>query len=59
LPGKIPNHPGLNRHGISKIYYAIKKTGGKRKEHSLDTADFKVAERRFEEWVATSLGLAN
>ena len=52
LLGKIPNFPGLYRHTINGIYYAIKKKSGKRKEHSLDTTDRKVAERRFKEWDA-------
>ena len=52
LLGKVPNFPGLYRHSINSTYYAIKKVGGKRKEHSLDTTDRKVAERRFKEWVA-------
>jgi len=30
---------------------AMKKIGGKRKEHALGTADRKIAERRFKEWV--------
>ena len=51
LLGKIPNFPGLYRHTVNDIYYAIKKTGGKRKEHSLNTTDRKVAERRFKDWV--------
>jgi integrase len=53
LLGKIPNFPGLYRHSINRTYYAIKKVGGKRKEHSLDTTDRKVAERRFKDWVAS------
>ncbi len=52
LLGKIPNFPGLYRHSVNGIYYAIKKIAGKRKEHSLDTSDRKIAERRFKDWVA-------
>ena len=52
LLGKIPNFPGQYRHTVNGVYYAIKKIGGKRKEHSLDTADRKIAERRFKDWVA-------
>ena len=52
LLGKIPNFPGLYRHTVNGVYYAIKRKGGKRKEHSLDTSDRKIAERRFKDWVA-------
>jgi hypothetical protein len=52
LLGKLPNFPGLYRHTVNDTYYAIKKIAGKRKEHSLDTTDRKVAERRFKDWVA-------
>jgi hypothetical protein len=53
LLNKIPNHSGLYRHSISCTYYAIKKVAGKRKEHSLNTKDRKIAERRLKEWVAS------
>ena len=52
LLGKIPNFPGLYRHTINGTYYGVKKIAGKRKEHSLDTEDRKIAERRFKEWVS-------
>jgi len=52
LLGKIPNYPGLYRHKVNDTYYATKKIAGKRKEHSLDTTDRKIAERRFQDWVA-------
>ena len=41
---KIPNFPCLFRHKLNDIYYGIKKVGGKRKEHSLQTTDRKLAE---------------
>ena len=50
---KIPNYPGLYRHTVNQTYYGIKKIAGKRKEHSLDTADRKIAERRLKEWIET------
>jgi integrase len=53
LLGKIPNHPGLYRHTVNDTYYGIKKISGKRKEHSLDTTDRKVAEKRLKEWLAS------
>lgn len=49
---KIPNYPCLYRHGVNQTYYGIKKVGGKRKEHSLDTTDRKTAERRLKDWIA-------
>ncbi|MEI7731140.1 MAG: tyrosine-type recombinase/integrase [Verrucomicrobiota bacterium] len=49
---KIPNYPCLYRHSVNNTYYAIKKHGGKRKEHSLDTTDRKSAERRLKDWIA-------
>lgn len=52
LLGKIPNFPGLYRHSVNGTYYAMKKIAGKRKEHSLETSDRKLAERRFKDWVA-------
>jgi len=48
---KIPNHPCLFRHKINSTYYGIKKIGGKRKEHSLQTDDRKIAERKLAEWI--------
>ncbi len=48
---KIPGFPCLYRHSVNGIYYAIKKFGGKRKEHSLDTTDRKTAERKLKEWI--------
>lgn len=49
---KIPNFPCLYRHNISGNYYGIKKLRGKRKEHSLDTHDRKLAERNLKKWIA-------
>ncbi len=48
---KIPNFPCLYRHTLNETYYGIKKVSGKRKEHSLQTADRKIAERKLAEWV--------
>ena len=49
---KIPNYPCLYRHSVNQTYYGIKKTGGKRKEHSLETVDRKIAERKLKAWVS-------
>jgi hypothetical protein len=49
---KVPQVPCLYRHSLSRKYYGIKKVGGKRKEHSLDTTDRKLAERRLKTWIA-------
>ena len=49
---KIPNYPCLYRHSVNETYYGIKKTGGKRKEHSLETADRKIAERKLKAWIS-------
>src|SRR6266403_211510 len=51
LLSKIPNYPCFYRHKISGTYYAIKKHRGKRKEHSLQTGDRKLAERKLKTWV--------
>jgi len=48
---KVANFTGLYRHTKTDAYYAVKKIGGKRRERSLGTADRKIAERRFKEWV--------
>ena len=48
---KVANYPGLYRHSTTGKYYGVKKLHGRRKERSLDTADRKIAERRFREWV--------
>ena len=48
---KVPNCTGLYRHSRSGTYYGVKKLRGKRKERSLRTADRKIAERRFREWI--------
>jgi integrase len=48
---KVANFPGLYRHARSGRYYGVKKLGGKRREHSLKTADRKIAERRLKEWI--------
>ena len=55
---KVPQVPCLYRHSLSRKYYGIKKVGGKRKEHSLDTDDRKLAERRLKKWIA-DLGKTN
>ena len=49
LLAKIPNVPCLYRHRINGTYYGIKKLQGKEKDHSLDTTDRKLAERRLKE----------
>jgi integrase len=49
---KIPNFPCLYRHKTSGNYYGIKKHRGKRKEHSLETTDRKLAERKLKKWIA-------
>ena len=51
LLAKIPNVPCLYRHRINGTYYGIKKLQGKEKDHSLDTTDRKLAERRLKEWI--------
>lgn len=48
---KIPNHSCLYRHKTNKTYYGIKKHRGKRKEHSLETKDRKLAERKLKVWI--------
>ena len=48
---KIPNFPCLYRHTLNANYYGIKKVSGKRKEHSLQTTDRKIAERKLAEWI--------
>lgn len=48
---KIPNFPCLYRHSVNGTYYGIKKVLGKKKSHSLDTADRKIAERRLKDWL--------
>jgi hypothetical protein len=53
LLGKIPNFPGLYCHALNDNYYAIKKVAGKRKEHSLETTDRKIAERKLKDWIAS------
>jgi len=52
LLDKIPNYPCLYRHNVNGTYYGIKKHGGKRKEHSLQTDDRKIAERKLKAWIA-------
>jgi integrase len=47
---KVANVPCLYRHVETGNYYAVKKVKGRRKEHSLRTADRKIAERRLKEW---------
>src|SRR5262245_13288105 len=47
----ISNYPCLYRHSVSGTYYGIKKLSGKRKEHSLDTKDRKLAERYLAQWL--------
>jgi integrase len=51
LLDKIPNFPCLYRHSLNGTYYAIKKHEGKRKEHSLQTTDRKIAERKLADWI--------
>jgi integrase len=51
LLDKIPTVQCLYRHKLNGTYYGIKKQSGKRKEHSLQTADRKIAERKLAEWV--------
>jgi hypothetical protein len=51
---KIPNYPCLYRHKDNGRYYGIKKYRGKRKEHSLETTDRKLAERKLKKWIADS-----
>jgi site-specific recombinase XerD len=48
---KIPNVSCLYRHSVNGTYYGIKKLGDKRKEHSLDTKDRKIAERKLAAWI--------
>jgi hypothetical protein len=48
---KIPNCPNLFHHEINGKYYGRKKVGDKRKDHSLGTADRKIAERKLAEWI--------
>ncbi len=48
---KVANFPGLYRHARSGRYYACKKQGSIRREHSLGTCDRKIAERRMKEWL--------
>lgn len=49
---KVKGGQWLYRHSVNKTYYAQKKINGKRKEHSLRTADRKIAERRLKVWIA-------
>jgi site-specific recombinase XerD len=51
LLDKIPTVQCLYRHKLNSSYYGIKKVSGKRKEHSLQTTDRKIAERKLAEWV--------
>jgi hypothetical protein len=48
---KIAHIPCLYRHKLNGTYYGIKKFSGKRKEHSLQTTDRKIAERKLAHWV--------
>jgi hypothetical protein len=48
---KIPNVPCLYRHNLNGIYYGIKPTRGKRKEHSPHHRR-KLAERKIKQWTA-------
>jgi len=52
LLDKIPSVPSLYRHSVNGTYYGIKKLSGKRKEHSLDTTDRKIAERKLRAWIS-------
>jgi integrase len=49
---KVANVPCLYRHSLNGTYYAIKKLKGEKKQHSLDTTDRKIAERRLKTWLA-------
>jgi hypothetical protein len=51
LLNKVPNVPCLYRYSVNETYYGIKKWAGKRREHSLDTIDRKIAERRLRAWI--------
>jgi hypothetical protein len=50
---KVANAPGLYRHVKTGRYYGCKKVNGRHREHSLGTADRKIAERRYGDWVAS------
>jgi integrase len=52
LLDKVQGAQWLFRHSINGTYYGQKKINGKRKEHSLDTTDRKIAERRLKQWIA-------
>jgi integrase len=52
LLDKVHGAQWLFRHSVNDTYYAQKKINGKRKEHSLDTTDRKIADRRLKEWIA-------
>jgi hypothetical protein len=52
LLDKIPNVPCLYRHSVNGTYYGIKKKAGKRKEHSLETDDRKIADRKLKAWIS-------
>jgi hypothetical protein len=49
LLNKVQGAQWLFRHPINGTYYAEKKINGNRKEHTLDTTDRKIAERRLKE----------
>ena len=51
LLDKISNVPCLYRHSANGTYYGIKRVSGKRKEHSLQTTDRKIAERKLADWI--------
>jgi hypothetical protein len=51
LLAKIPNIPCLYRYELNAIYYGIKRTAGKRKEHNLQITDKRIAKRKLAEWV--------
>jgi hypothetical protein len=51
LLGKIPNVPCLYRRAINGKYYGAKKTGRKRKEHSVGTTDRNTAERKLKKLI--------
>jgi hypothetical protein len=48
---KIPTVQCPYRHQTNETYYGIKKHAGKRKEHSLQTTDRKIAERKLADWI--------
>jgi len=50
---KIPQVTALYRNVRTGKYYGAKKVNGRRKERSLGTTDWKIAERRLKDWIAS------